>query len=67
MTEDRLFRGGFGTGGEIGHLRIVPNGLPCGCGAPRLHRAVRFRPRPAADGERRRGRRRHRCRPGRSA
>jgi glucokinase len=33
VTEDRLFRGGFGTGGEIGHLRIVPNGLPCGCGA----------------------------------
>jgi glucokinase len=33
VTEDRLFRGGFGTGGELGHMRIVPNGLPCGCGA----------------------------------
>lgn len=33
VTEDRLFRGGFGTGGELGHLRIVPEGLPCGCGA----------------------------------
>lgn len=33
VTEDRLFRGGFGTGGELGHMRIVPGGLPCGCGA----------------------------------
>ena len=31
--EDRLFRGGFGAGAEIGHLRVVPDGLPCGCGA----------------------------------
>lgn len=27
-----LFRGGFGAGAEIGHLRVVPGGLPCGCG-----------------------------------
>jgi glucokinase len=33
VTEDKLFRGGFGAGAEIGHLRVVPNGLPCGCGA----------------------------------
>jgi glucokinase len=33
VSEDRLFRGGFGAGGAIGHMRIVPNGLPCGCGA----------------------------------
>lgn len=33
VTEDRLFRGGFGAGAEIGHMRIVPGGLPCGCGA----------------------------------
>lgn len=33
VTQDRLFRGGFGTGAELGHLRVVPNGLPCGCGA----------------------------------
>lgn len=33
VTEDRLFRGGFGAGAEIGHLRVVPDGLPCGCGA----------------------------------
>ncbi len=33
VTQDRLFRGGFGAGAELGHMRIVPNGLPCGCGA----------------------------------
>lgn len=33
VTGDRLFRGGFGTGAELGHLRVVPDGLPCGCGA----------------------------------
>lgn len=33
VSEDRLFRGGFGTGAELGHLRVVPGGLPCGCGA----------------------------------
>lgn len=32
VTGDRLFRGGFGTGGELGHLRLVPDGLLCGCG-----------------------------------
>jgi len=33
VSEDKLFRGGFGTGAEIGHMRVVPGGLPCGCGA----------------------------------
>lgn len=33
VTGDRLLRGGFGTAGELGHLRVVPDGLPCGCGA----------------------------------
>ena len=33
VSSDKLFRGGFGAGAELGHLRIVPNGLPCGCGA----------------------------------
>jgi glucokinase len=33
VTDDRLLRGGFGTAGELGHLRVVPDGLPCGCGA----------------------------------
>lgn len=27
-----LLRGGFGVAAEIGHLRVVPNGLLCGCG-----------------------------------
>ncbi len=27
-----LLRGSFGVAGEIGHMRVVPNGLPCGCG-----------------------------------
>ena len=33
VTGNGLLRGGFGTAGELGHLRLVPNGLPCGCGA----------------------------------
>jgi glucokinase len=33
VHEDTLFRGGFGTAAELGHMRVVPNGLPCGCGA----------------------------------
>ncbi|WP_460946638.1 ROK family glucokinase [Okibacterium endophyticum] len=33
VSEDRLYRGGFGIGGELGHMRVVPGGLPCGCGA----------------------------------
>lgn len=33
VSEGRLFRGGFGAGAELGHLRVVPDGLPCGCGA----------------------------------
>ncbi len=28
----QLYRGGFGIGAEIGHLRVVPDGLLCGCG-----------------------------------
>lgn len=27
-----LFRGAFGVAAEIGHLRLVPDGLLCGCG-----------------------------------
>jgi glucokinase len=33
VVNDHLLRGGFGSAGEIGHLRMVPGGLPCGCGA----------------------------------
>jgi glucokinase len=28
----RLLRGGFGIGGELGHISIVQDGIPCGCG-----------------------------------
>jgi glucokinase len=33
VADDRLFRGGFGVAGELGHVRLVPDGRPCGCGA----------------------------------
>ena len=33
VSGGQLFRGGFGAGAELGHIRIVPDGLPCGCGA----------------------------------
>jgi len=33
VANGRLLRGGFGAGAELGHMRVVPNGLPCGCGA----------------------------------
>ncbi|TFB52028.1 ROK family glucokinase [Cryobacterium tagatosivorans] len=33
VSRNRLFVGGFGVGAELGHLRLIPNGLPCGCGA----------------------------------
>lgn len=33
VVNNNLLRGSFGIAAEIGHLRIVPNGLLCGCGA----------------------------------
>jgi len=33
VNQGRLFRGGFGAGAELGHMRVVPDGLACGCGA----------------------------------
>lgn len=33
VTGGRMMRGGFGSAAELGHLRLVPDGLPCGCGA----------------------------------
>ena len=33
VTGGQLFRGGFGAGAELGHMRVVPEGLHCGCGA----------------------------------
>ncbi|MCS0497964.1 ROK family glucokinase [Protaetiibacter mangrovi] len=32
VADGRLLRGGFGAAAEIGHMRVVPGGLPCGCG-----------------------------------
>ena len=32
MIDGRIYRGGSGVAGEIGHLTIDPNGLPCNCG-----------------------------------
>ncbi|MFM6967295.1 MAG: ROK family protein, partial [Rhodoluna sp.] len=32
IADSHMLRGGFGIAGELGHLRVVPNGLPCGCG-----------------------------------
>jgi glucokinase len=32
VLEGRMHRGAFGVAGEIGHLNMVPDGLPCGCG-----------------------------------
>lgn len=32
ISEGRLFRGGHGAAGEIGHINAVPDGRPCGCG-----------------------------------
>ncbi|MBW4031382.1 MAG: ROK family protein [Acidobacteria bacterium] len=32
IVDGNLLRGAYGAAGEIGHLRVVPGGLPCGCG-----------------------------------
>ena len=32
VLDGRLVRGAFGSAGEFGHVRMVPGGLPCGCG-----------------------------------
>lgn len=33
ISNSRMQRGGFGIAGELGHIRIVPDGRLCGCGA----------------------------------
>lgn len=33
ISGGRLYRGGFGAAGELGHVLLVPDGLACGCGA----------------------------------
>ncbi len=32
VLDGALYRGGFGVAAEIGHLRVVPEGIDCGCG-----------------------------------
>lgn len=32
VLDGSLYRGAFGVGAEIGHMRVVPQGLLCGCG-----------------------------------
>jgi glucokinase len=32
VLDGALYRGAFGVGAEIGHMRVVPNGIVCGCG-----------------------------------
>jgi glucokinase len=32
VLDGELMRGGFGIGAEVGHVRMVPGGVPCGCG-----------------------------------
>ena len=33
VLDGELYRGAFGVGAEIGHLRVVPGGRHCGCGS----------------------------------
>lgn len=32
VLDGELYRGANGVGAEIGHMRVVPNGIRCGCG-----------------------------------
>lgn len=32
VVDSALLRGGYGVAGELGHVRVVPGGLRCGCG-----------------------------------
>ena len=32
VLDGELYRGAYGVGAEIGHLRVVPDGILCGCG-----------------------------------
>ena len=32
IVDRELYRGGFGVGAEIGHIQMVEDGRPCGCG-----------------------------------
>ena len=47
IVDGRLLRGAWGVAAELGHLRVVPDGIRCGCGNRGLLGAVRQRQRPA--------------------
>ncbi|MDF2092372.1 MULTISPECIES: ROK family glucokinase [unclassified Knoellia] len=32
VSDSKLLRGAYGIGGELGHMRVVPGGIRCGCG-----------------------------------
>jgi len=32
VNNGKVYRGGYGTAGEVGHIVVIPDGLPCGCG-----------------------------------
>lgn len=32
IVDGKMLRGGFGVAGELGHMRVVPEGIACGCG-----------------------------------
>src|SRR6185436_10713182 len=32
ISRGRIVRGSVGMAGELGHITVVPNGNPCGCG-----------------------------------
>ena len=32
ISDGKMVRGFMGMAGELGHITVVPNGLPCGCG-----------------------------------
>jgi glucokinase len=32
VIDGKLYRGATGSAGEIGHMTLYPNGIPCGCG-----------------------------------
>jgi glucokinase len=32
VNNGKIYRGGYGTAGEVGHIVVMPDGLPCGCG-----------------------------------
>lgn len=33
IADSKMLRGGFGIAGELGHIRMVPDGQLCGCGS----------------------------------